>query len=168
MNIDSFMLIRKEDGLSSPDLLIDQITRGMDQMGKPYDFNFDVQTLDKIVCSELIYIVFGNVHWPTKYRFGRSTIAPDDIAEILFQKGSTFKMKTFMTSSADNMYGLFTIDKIAAEMGYVSKPNEEGYFKMTTKCVKIVSNKPLNPLDPWGMYNRKCQTVYAQDVYEER
>jgi hypothetical protein len=168
MNIDTFMLIRKEDGLSSPDLLIDQVTRGMDQMGKPYDFNFDVQTLDKIVCSELIYIVFGNVHWPTKYRFGRVTIAPDDIAEILFQKGSTFKMKTLMSSNADNMFGLFSIEKIAAEMGYVSKPNEEGYFKMTTKCFKIISNKPFNPLEPWGMYNRKCQTVYAQDNYEER
>jgi hypothetical protein len=167
MNIDTFMLIRKEDGLSSPDALIEQITRGMDQMGKPYDFNFDVQTLDKIVCSELIYIIFGNVHWPTKYRFGRSTIAPDDIAEILFQKASRFKMKTFINSSADNMYGLFTLEKVAYEMGYVSRPNEEGYFKKKTKCYTVASKKPFNPLDPWGLYNRSCQTTYAQDIYEE-
>lgn len=157
MNIDSFMMIRKEDGLSSPDILIDQITRGIDQMGKPYDFNFDVQTLDKIVCSELIYIIFGNVHWPTKYRFGRSTIAPDDIAEILFQKGTRFKMKTFMNSNAVNMYGLYTIDKIAGELGYVTRPNETGFFKQTTKCL---TTAPSNV--------RKCQTTYTQTDYEER
>ncbi len=165
LNIDSFMLIRKEDGLSSPDLLIDQITRGIEQMGKPYDFNFDVQTLDKIVCSELIYIIFGNVHWPTKYRFGRSTIAPDDIAEILFQKGTRFKMKTFIESSNDNMFGQYTLEKISSAMGYVSKINEVGYFKKTTKCYTVTA--PFNPLDPWGLYNRKCQTTYAQDNYEE-
>jgi hypothetical protein len=167
MNIDTFMLIRKEDGLSSPDIMIDQITRGMDQMGKPYDFNFDVQTLDKIVCSELIYIIFGNVHWPTKYRFGRSTITPDDIAEILFHKGTRFQMKTFMNSSVDNMFGLFTIDKIAGEMGYVTRPNETGYFKLTTKCLTVKA--PFNPLDPWGLNNvKKCQSTYAQTDYEEQ
>lgn len=167
MNIDTFMLIRKEDGLSSPDIIIDQITRGLDQMGKPYDFNFDVQTLDKIVCSELIYIIFGNVHWPTKYRFGRSTITPDDIAEIIFQKGTRFQMKTFMNSNVDNMYGLYTIDKIAGEMGYVQKPNETGFFKQTTKCLTV--NAPFNPLDPWGLNNmKKCQTTYAQTDYEEQ
>ena len=157
MNIDTLMMIRKEDGLSSPDILIDQITRGIAQMGKPYDFNFDVETLDKIVCSELIYIIFGNVHWPTKYRFGRSTIAPDDVAEILFQKGTRFKMKTFMNSNADNMFGLFTIDRIATELGYVTKPNETGYFKQTTKCFTTAPSSL-----------RKCQTTYSQTDYEER
>ena len=150
MNIDSFMMIRKEDGLASPDILIDQITRGLDQMGKPYDFNFDVETLDKIVCSELIYIIFGNVHWPTKYRFGRSTIAPDDVAEILFQKGSKFQMKTFMNSNVDNMFGVFTIEKIAGELGYVKKPKEQGFFKQTTKCVTVKA-----PYDIFGIYTKK-------------
>jgi hypothetical protein len=167
MNIDTMMLIRKEDGLSSPDIMIDQITRGMDQMGKPYDFNFDVQTLDKIVCSELLYIIFGNVHWPTKYRFGRSTITPDDIAEILFHKGTRFQMKTFMNSNMDNMYGLYNIDKIAGEMGYVTRPSQTGFFKLTTKCLTVKA--PFNPLDPWGLNNvKKCQSTYAQTDYEEQ
>lgn len=62
LNIDEFTLVRKEDALSNISLLIEQITRGMDQIGKDYDFNFDITTLDKIVCSELVYIVFGNTH----------------------------------------------------------------------------------------------------------
>ena len=158
MNIDSFMQIRKEDGLSSPDILIDQITRGLDQMGKPYDFNFDVETLDKIVCSELIYIIFGNVHWPTKYRFGRATISPDDVAEIMFQKGTKFKMKTFMTSNTPTLFGVYSIDKIARELGFETRPNFEGYFKKSTKCYTTT-----------GMIStRQCQTTYAQADYEER
>ena len=59
---------------------------------------FDVSTLDKIVCSELIYITFGNVKWPTEYRLGRPTITPDDVAEILFEKNTKFQIKKFMVS----------------------------------------------------------------------
>ena len=158
MNIDTFMMMRKENGLASPDILIDQITRGMDQMGKPYDFNFDVETLDKIVCSELIYIIFGNVHWPTKYRFGRTTITPDDVAEILFQKGSQFHQKLYIDSNSDTFFRIFNIDNLASTMGYTTKMGETGYFKATNKCYKV--NSPF--------LNRKCETVYTQTEYQEK
>jgi hypothetical protein len=55
------------------------------QIGKKYDFNFDVNTTDKIVCSELIYISFPTIQWPTKRTFGRHTISPDLVARLAFE-----------------------------------------------------------------------------------
>jgi len=52
------------------------------QVGKKYDFNFDVNTTDKIVCSELVYIAFPSIDWPTEATFGRHSISPDNVAQL--------------------------------------------------------------------------------------
>ena len=54
--------------------------RAFRQLGKEYDFNFDVESIDKIVCSELVYQVFTDVKWPTEKALGRHTISPDNVA----------------------------------------------------------------------------------------
>ncbi len=54
--------------------------RAFRQLGKEYDFNFDVESIDKIVCSELVYQVFTDVKWPTEKALGRYTISPDNVA----------------------------------------------------------------------------------------
>ena len=52
------------------------------QLGKQYDFNFDVNTTDKIVCSELAYVSFPSVDWPTAKTLGRHSISPDNVAQL--------------------------------------------------------------------------------------
>ncbi|WP_373032833.1 YiiX/YebB-like N1pC/P60 family cysteine hydrolase [Sulfurovum sp.] len=56
------------------------ILRAFAQLGKAYDFNFDVETTDKIVCSELVYICYTHIKWPTSKTLGRYTVSPDHIA----------------------------------------------------------------------------------------
>ncbi|MDZ7267226.1 MAG: YiiX/YebB-like N1pC/P60 family cysteine hydrolase [candidate division KSB1 bacterium] len=51
------------------------------QYGKPYDFRFDVNTLDAIVCSELIYHSFVEVNFATETSLGSRTISPDHVAQ---------------------------------------------------------------------------------------
>lgn len=51
------------------------------QYGKPYDFRFDVNTLDAIVCSELIYQSFIEVPFTTEKSFTSHTITPDHVAQ---------------------------------------------------------------------------------------
>ena len=49
---------------------------------KKYDFNFDVDTTDKIVCSELAYVSFPSIDWPTAKTLGRYSISPDNVAQL--------------------------------------------------------------------------------------
>lgn len=181
LNIDELTIVRKDDVLVNETLLIEQVTRGMDQMGKAYDFNFDVSTLDKIVCSELIYIMYGNVHWPTQYRMGRATITPDDVAEILFQKNTKFHIMNFMVAKDKHRIDLVTQDYIADELDYELRKSDgnpiedkqdpsNSYWKKETKCYNVTSSTNEYDSDIHGsMRNeRACKTSYKEYYYEEK
>ena len=76
MDIDDFLVLRMAE-INNPS---EKILRTIAQIGKPYDFNFDVETENAIVCSELAYIVFNDVKWPVDKTMGRFTISPDHVA----------------------------------------------------------------------------------------
>ena len=57
------------------------IIQTLRQVGKAYDFNFDAQSVDRIVCSELVYHAYGNVPWPSDRKLGRVVVSPDNIAQ---------------------------------------------------------------------------------------
>ena len=78
LNIDDFAALRyiKE----SREEKAKRIILTLRQLGKEYDFNFDVETSDKIVCSELIYITSTTIDWKTDKLLGRHTISPDNVA----------------------------------------------------------------------------------------
>ncbi len=78
MDIDDFVVI--EAPKKSEEETAYLLLRAFQQIGKPYDFNFDVETESSIICSELIYTVFVNESWPTKSSMGRFTISPDHVA----------------------------------------------------------------------------------------
>ncbi|MGB1800754.1 MAG: YiiX/YebB-like N1pC/P60 family cysteine hydrolase [Gammaproteobacteria bacterium] len=96
LNIDDFTVIRLEEGYLEKQTLKRYLMNGFNQVGKKYDFNFDVETLDKIVCSETAYVVYDDKHWawPTVKTLGRSTISPDNVAE---------KVKDVLVENKDNM-----------------------------------------------------------------
>lgn len=76
MDIDD-LLVMKPANVSNPG---EHLLRVFQQVGKPYDFNFDVETESSIVCSELIYRVFSDEEWPVELDLGRYTISPDHVA----------------------------------------------------------------------------------------
>ncbi len=81
LDIDDLAIIRQKnlDEHDADKFMI----RAFDQVGKEYDFNFDVETDKKIVCSELIYVTYfkSEYNWPTDKSVGRYTITPDNVAE---------------------------------------------------------------------------------------
>lgn len=169
MNIDEMTIVRKEAETMSSEQISEQIRRGMDQIGKPYDFNFDISTLDKIVCSELIYIVFGNVSWPTRYRIGRPTVTPDDIAEVLFYKNTKLRVTDYMLSTQRHRVEMSTVGHLAdifeyelrAENGEVIKDPKDptnSFWKKETKCYNLAEGNTSN---------KTCKTTYKEFYYEE-
>ena len=194
LNIDELTIMRKDDGLANPELMFEEITRGMDQIGKEYDFNFDISTLDKIVCSELIYIFYGNVHWPTHYRVGRATITPDDVAEILFHKNTKFSLVNFMVAKHSRSIDQVGLDYIADEFDYelrtmdgdplpvvennanqlisFQKNETNSYWKKETKCYSVAESSdgdfPTDGAQSETKIKRVCKTTYKENIYEER
>jgi len=85
LNIDDIAIVRCPQ--LDKKILAERIILSLRQVGKEYDFNFDVETTDKIVCSELIYTVYIEIDWPTDKSLGRYTISPDNVAEKTFDNG---------------------------------------------------------------------------------
>jgi len=62
---------------------IEMLKNAFEQIGKDYDFNFNVETAKKIVCSELAYVTYADEKyfpWSTTETLKRATISPDEVA----------------------------------------------------------------------------------------
>lgn len=79
MDIDDLAVLRPQN--LAPEALRDSISLALSNYGKRYDFNFDVNTTETIVCSELVYAAYPQIDFVTKQVFTSFTIAPDDIAK---------------------------------------------------------------------------------------
>ena len=86
LNVDDLAVLRSRE--LSQEQRIKHILLAIKQVGKRYDFNFDVETTDKIVCSELVYTVYTDMRWPTEKALGRYTISPDNVAKKAVDDGS--------------------------------------------------------------------------------
>jgi len=103
LNIDDLLVIRRRVPMT-PEENKAAVLRAFAQIGKDYDFNFDVESDRKIVCSELAFVVFPDVTWPTSAVLGRYSISPDQVAvraqadgpfapEVIFHDGVEVKEK---------------------------------------------------------------------------
>ena len=83
MNVDDIAILRPVfDEGGKNELMQEALLLAFRQLGKKYDFNFDVNTTDKIVCSELAYISYPSIDWPTEKTLGRHSISPDNVAQL--------------------------------------------------------------------------------------
>lgn len=83
MNVDDIAVLRPVfDEGSVKERTVQALLLAFRQVGKEYDFNFDVNTTDKIVCSELAFVSFPSMDWPTTKTLGRHSISPDHVAEM--------------------------------------------------------------------------------------
>jgi len=94
MNIDDFAILRPifDENISEKEK--EALLLTFRQIGQEYDFNFDVNTTEKIVCSELAYVCFPMIDWPTEKTVGRYTISPDNVANLCWE-GIPLELITF-------------------------------------------------------------------------
>lgn len=81
LNIDDLLVLRDRRPVDAR-YRGEAVLTALEQVGKEYDFNFDVMTHERIVCSELAYVVFPDIDWPLERTLGRYTISPDNVAQL--------------------------------------------------------------------------------------
>ena len=78
MNIDSLGVMRRP--AADRQARAQVVLAALRQIGKPYDFNFDVESKERVYCSKLVYLAYGDLDWATQRSLGRTTFTPDDVA----------------------------------------------------------------------------------------
>jgi uncharacterized protein YycO len=78
MNIDSLGVMRRP--AADATIRAQIVLQALRQIGKPYDFNFDVESKERVYCSKLVYLAYGDLDWSTQKSLGRTTFTPDDVA----------------------------------------------------------------------------------------
>jgi len=92
LNIDSLGILRKPG--QSREERANTVVQALRQVGKPYDFNFDVESKGRVYCSKLVYLSYNGIDWPTRKSLGRTTFTPDDVA-IKAAKDGSLQLITF-------------------------------------------------------------------------
>ncbi len=77
------------------ELIAEAIVKSLSYVGTKYDFSFDVNTEDRIVCSELPFQAFKGIQFRTAKSAGRYTIGPDDVAVLAGKKGENMPNRPF-------------------------------------------------------------------------
>ena len=171
MEIDEIAVVRQ------PQITQDKVEteniykRALDQIGKEYDFNFDVETTDKIVCSELLFFAFGQINWPTVYILGRPTISPDNLAELTFYDNSPLEFELNYWSKKRGTLIEGDIEELAENIGFkksLSRSTEErmAFNKKEYRCKTVISkNLRSGSRRSRRVQRRVCGVVYEKKVY---
>ena len=115
MNIDDFVILRPVFPKGKKDLKRAMLL-AFRQIGKDYDFNFDVNTTDKIVCSEIAYVCYPFIKWPTERSMGRFTISPDNVANLsLAEKEIQLKLLYIDGKPVEQDKMLVTMEQLLSE-----------------------------------------------------
>jgi hypothetical protein len=97
LNIDDLAILRPKPGLVPRAEVLQAITLAFTHIGKKYDFAFDTNTWDTIVCSELAFQTYVNVRWPFARVLASYTISPDDVAVMAgADPARPFELVTFV------------------------------------------------------------------------
>lgn len=172
LEIDDILIMRKPGIIKNKELALKIYKRSFDQLGKDYDFNFDVETTDKIVCSELIFLAFGEITWPTEYILGRPTISPDNVAELMYYDNSPVNFVLNYWSKEKGQLTKVKNSSLASKIGYSlnkkrSQNGKDSFDKKIRSCKTIVKrNLRVGSRRSRRIKTRVCNTEFKQFIYD--
>ena len=82
LRVDAFAVIRPK---LTPEKVAEALSRAAEHEGKYYDFEFDFNRADRLVCTEVIYRGFhaiGQLAFPLTPRAGRPTFSAEDLLDL--------------------------------------------------------------------------------------
>tara|TARA_R110002072_G_scaffold64203_2_gene159355 strand:- start:197807 stop:199228 length:1422 start_codon:yes stop_codon:yes gene_type:complete len=141
LKIDEMAVLRQENILDNKEMIKQIYEIGLNQIGKNYDFNFDVNSSDTIVCSELIYHAFGHIKWPTKYILGRHTISPDQLGELVFYKNNPVDFNIYYFAKSKKDLEFLPLKNLAKKLSFHQSETDESVFMKQKKVCRQVTKE---------------------------
>lgn len=88
LNVDDLSIMHDER--ETQEEKISRIRLVIKQLGKEYDFEYDIEDNSKVICSELVYITSLNIEWDIDNTLGIISISPDNVAIVSTRENTVF------------------------------------------------------------------------------
>lgn len=166
MNVDEFGILRFSQNIidieNDKKKVLEVYKTAFAQLGKTYDFNFDVETTDQLVCSELLYQSFGFINWPTEAYVGRTTITPDNVVSLALYDNPPMSLILYLKANKKRQVVKKGIDSLAKDLGFRKKGNL--YKKPVKNCERVWLKRP-GTRGKEKISRLRCETVLTDLVY---
>ncbi|EPZ51172.1 NlpC-P60 family hydrolase [Bacteriovorax sp. BAL6_X] len=167
LEIDEITIIR-EKGILDNKWTKEMVTKvALEQLDKEYDFNFDVTTLDKVVCSEVPYHAFGHKRWPTSYILGRNTVSPDEIIANAYYKDSQIEFISSIKANEEQRLFKISKEQMGNNLGFEYDSSRDIYTKMYKSCrlIKIADSDRYSNINGRYRTYKKCKMNKKDLIY---
>jgi hypothetical protein len=135
LNLDEFAITRISSVLDQSTEEIAQIYANLArQWTKKYDFTFNALATDRVTCTEIIFLSYGNINWPRGLTLGRTAITPDHMAELTFFSNSPMEFIAYYTARERHKVNRHTPQEFARRVGYVYRDQTDHYEKHHRIC----------------------------------
>lgn len=126
LNMDAVAVARKSGLLQESDNEdILKVFKALgDQFGKRYDFAFDIVDTHRVACTELIFLAYGDVEWPTRSFMGCRYIAPDDVAQVVCDPLSSLQFVAYFDSRGKDKLKYLGEKDFASRIGIVETDSD--------------------------------------------
>lgn len=104
----------------SKEHILKAVLRSFENYGKPYDYNFDFETRDEIVCSELVYDAYLShsdkmgITFKLGVTSGRKMVSPNDMVKKFYDEKGTEKQEldfVYFIDGNESLERAFTKDE---------------------------------------------------------
>lgn len=164
-NVDEIAAYRVKGILDNPTRLQVSLDTLMAQIGKDYDFNFDVSTTSSIVCSELVYHSLAQIHWPTEHKVGRETISPDNLAELAYYDNAPLSLVFDIYAENRGELKQRSVEEVGTLLGF-ERTGENSYEKLGQYCYnEVQSHIRVGSRRTRHLVMRKCSQTSTPLVY---
>jgi hypothetical protein len=180
LQADELLVLRKNDTLSNYNLLLGAFSRGLKLLNRPYDVMMNLGTIEKIFCSELIYLIFRNINWPTRYGFGIRSIIPDNLAEVALSARAKFYFPIHLKDKPAAHFPRIDSKEIIAKLGYVwrdfhgapltnaTRKDQKRLWQRERICGGVVFVEKEKPERVYVENDGACKNIYRAYTYSER
>ncbi len=146
LNLDEIAINRVSDVLKrSNDDIADVYYNLSQQMNKTYDFTFNALATDRATCTEIVFLSYGQINWPRDQILGRTTITPNNMAEIVFYENSPVEFISYYTATERHKIQKKSIQDFGSVIDYVVNPkrsrNGKLSFDLKSRDCKNVRNR---------------------------
>lgn len=158
-NLDEIAVLRAKNFINKEERYISLTLKFLSkQIDRPYDYNFDAMTGERITCTEIIAFSYGSIRWPTRRILGRVTITPNDIGKLTFYKNSPLDFIFYAKKGGDSI-------QYPTEENFAKTFNffwlQETYKEQIEKCKRERYRHRNGGL----RFHYSCNFLYSTRVY---